>query len=405
MLLQTTTTLLFVRPNPQALFTHSGACQFDTVYFFNNSTVSEGSLGYIWSFGDGSSTDENPAHIYIEDTTYTVQLTVISEYGCQEIYTEEIIINELPTATLTSHADSCYGSGQGSIVVVPTAGTPPYQYNINGGDFQEEGLFTDLMAGEYVVGIVDSNGCFNSYITQVNQAHEIYTHIYPSNALCHDDSSAVALLEIIGGTEPYTVTWSNGDETRNLIDVPAGNYEVVIVDANGCMAYDTVYLTQPNPIIVDSIIVHPSCTQLEDGKIFVSASGGTGEYSYLWSTDAVEDSIVNLQAGFYYLTVTDEHGCETVKAYKLNKPEEDCLTIWTSFSPDGDGVNDVWNIGNIDYIPIVKLKSSTVGVTKSSNLKAIMSHGTVLGTANLCQKRPTTTPSPLETEEDHLQEQ
>lgn len=347
---------LFVRPNPQALFTHSGACQFDTVYFFNNSTVSEGSLGYIWSFGDGSSTDENPAHIYIEDTTYTVQLTVISEYGCQEIYTEEIIINELPTATLTSHADSCYGSGQGSIVVVPTAGTPPYQYNINGGDFQEEGLFTDLMAGEYVVGIVDSNGCFNSYITQVNQAHEIYTHIYPSNALCHDDSSAVALLEIIGGTEPYTVTWSNGDETRNLIDVPAGNYEVVVVDANGCMAYDTVYLTQPNPIIIDSIIVHPSCMQLEDGKIFVSASGGTGEYSYLWSTDAVEDSIVNLQAGFYYLTVTDEHGCETVKAYKLNKPEEDCLTIWTSFSPDGDGVNDVWNIGNIDLYPDCKVE-------------------------------------------------
>jgi gliding motility-associated-like protein len=212
------------------------------------------------------------------------------------------------------------------------------------------------MAGEYVVGIVDSNGCFNSYITQVNQAHEIYTHIYPSNALCHDDSSAVALLEIIGGTEPYTVTWSNGDETRNLIDVPAGNYEVVIVDANGCMAYDTVYLTQPNPIIVDSIIVHPSCTQLEDGKIFVSASGGTGEYSYLWSTDAVEDSIVNLQAGFYYLTVTDEHGCETVKAYKLNKPEEDCLTIWTSFSPDGDGVNDVWNIGNIDLYPDCKVE-------------------------------------------------
>jgi len=114
---------------------------------------------------------------------------------------------------------------------------------------------------------------------------------------------------------------------------------------------DSTTLIQPNPLIVDSLIVQPTCLQLNDGKIFVYTSGGSGSYDYLWSTGAISDSLINLSPNKYQITVTDANGCKSIHDYQIITNGNDCLTIWTSFSPDGDGVNDVWNIGHIDLYP------------------------------------------------------
>ena len=348
---------LIIRPTPEAAFNAIGTCRFDTIFFTNTSTIESGSLGFIWNFGDGNmNTDVNPNHIYINAGSFDVRLTAISEWGCENTVIKPVVIRDLPTAQLISIGDSCSGNSNGSLTVVPQTGDYPFTYSLNNGTPQNDSLFANLPAGAYTIVIEDGNGCSNRLYGEVTQPHTLLTNIYPQHSLCYNDTSAIATLEVIGGTEPYLVVWSNGDTAQNLMNVPSGYYTVDIIDSKGCTATDSVTIYQPNPMYVDSLVIPPTCLERNDGKIFVYVSGGTGNYDYLWSNTSIQDSITNLSSGMYYVTVTDAHGCTQIKGYNLETPPNNCLTIWTSYSPDGDGINDVWNIGGIDLYPDCKVE-------------------------------------------------
>lgn len=343
---------IYVHPLPIVNFSISGACRLDTISFTNLSAVTDGTLSYQWMFGDGeSSTNMNPNHIYLVADTFSVVLTATSSWGCSQSYSQALIIHDLPTALVTTIGDSCYNGGTGSIIISPTFGTPPFTYGLGSGPSQVDSIFTPLPAGNYFVTVTDSNGCKSILPATVDQPNALKTHIYPTNVLCYDDSSGVADLEVLGGTQPYQYLWTNGQVTEDLSNVPVGSYGVAIMDANGCIALDSVTLIQPNPIIVDSMVVQTTCLQLNDGKIFVFVSGGSGVYNYLWSNGGLNDSIVNLTPNTYQITVTDGNGCKSIHQYQINENNNECITIWNSFSPDGDGTNDVWNIGHIDLYP------------------------------------------------------
>lgn len=343
---------IYVHPLPVVNFSINGACRLDTISFTNLSTVTDGTLSYQWMFGDGeSSTNMDPTHIYLVADTFSVVLTATSSWGCSQSFSLPLIIHDLPTALVTTIGDSCFNGGTGSIILSPTFGTPPFTYGLGSGPSQVDSIFAPLPAGNYFVTITDSNGCKSILPATVDQPNALRTHIYPTNVLCYDDSSGVADLEVLGGTQPYQYLWTNGQMSEDLINVPVGNYGVAIMDANGCIAVDSVTLLQPNPIIVDSMVVQTTCLQLNDGKIFVFVSGGTGVYDYLWSTGSLLDSIVNLTPNTYQITVTDGNGCKSIHQYLINENNNECITIWNSFSPDGDGTNDVWNIGHIDLYP------------------------------------------------------
>ena len=341
-----------VHPLPNVDFLISRVCKLDTTHFVNLSTVTDGTISYQWMFGDGTtSTDLNPNHIYLVADTFSVVLTATSSWGCSQSFSQQLIIHELPQAIISTIGDSCNNSGNGSVIITPTFGTPPFSYYLSGQFTQLDSIFTPLPAGQYWVTVTDSNNCHITLPAVVTQPNLLKTHIYPNNVLCYNDSSGVADLQVTGGTQPYQYIWTNGQTSEDLTDVPIGGYGVLVTDANGCFATDSVTLIQPNPLIVDSLIVQPSCLQLNDGKVFVFVSGGSGLYNYLWSTGSVLDSIINLSPNTYQITVSDANGCKSVHEYIINDNNNDCLTIWTSFSPDGDGTNDVWNIGHIELYP------------------------------------------------------
>jgi gliding motility-associated-like protein len=350
--LYSTPDTITVHPRPLVSFTTLGVCLLDTISFTNLSSITDGTVSYEWLFGDNStSTELNPTHIYTVADTFNIVLIGVSDWGCTNTSNQELIIHGLPQANITTIADSCNGNGRGSIMISPTFGTPPFSYINNGGASQTDSIFTPLPAGSYLITVTDSNGCKTTLPSVITQPDVLLTHFYPNNVLCYNDSSGIVDLVVTGGTLPYQYLWSTGETTEDLSNVPIGNYVVSVIDANGCFTMDSTTLIQPNPLIVDSLIVQPSCLQLNDGKIFVYASGGSGFYDYLWSTGAVSDSIINLSPNKYQITVTDGNGCKSIHDYQISTNGNDCLTIWTSFSPDGDGVNDVWNIGHIDLYP------------------------------------------------------
>ena len=124
-----------------------------------------------------------------------------------------------------------------------------------------------------------------------------------------------AILTVIGGTSPYTFSWDNGDTTQNLNNVPVGTYDVIINASNNCGdTISSIYVPDyPNPLSLTYTMVPESLTGSFDGSIDINVIGGVPSLTYSWTgpnsfSGATED-ISALEAGMYYIIVTDINGC------------------------------------------------------------------------------------------------
>jgi len=145
----------------------------------------------------------------------------------------------------------CFGD-YATINIVTTGGVGWYDYVLEYELFSawyqiaqnftyDTATFTLLQANNYRITVTDTAGCFAQAFINITQPPNIdptFTTISPS--LCFGDSVADLHLNVFGGVLPYSVTLNNGPSTpivANAIDflnVPAGAYQVIITDANGC---------------------------------------------------------------------------------------------------------------------------------------------------------------------------
>ncbi len=99
--------------------------------------------------------------------------------------------------------------------------------------------------------------------------------------------------------------------------------------------------------------------------------GGTSPYTLAWSNNATDTLINNLHQGTYTVTITDNHNCTKTQQIKLTSEYDFCLDIPNVFTPNGDGVNDKWEIKFIDMY-----SNPTVLVFDNTGKKLFESSGT-----------------------------
>ena len=343
---QSSPALLTVHHRPIPTFTATPNCMRNTIFFANTSTAEDMPFTSFWHFGDGdTSTLFSPGHIYADSGSYNVTLIVESSFGCKDSVTSVIPAFSLPFFNLTVTNDSCFGNANGTILVNVSAGLPPYSYIINTEQPQNTNYFDTLAAGFYTITVVDGNNCLVKDTVTITQPPLLESVYVRNDVRCYSDSTGTILLDVEGGTQPYSYVWSHGDNVQNATHLPIGFYSVSITDAMGCKnQFDSILIMQPNPLVIDSITKPISCSLLNDAMIAVYPEGGYGFYQYLWSDNSTSDSLIDLAPGNYSVTITDENGCTHVSNYTIAVNPEICWEIWTSFSPDGDGVNDKWNI-------------------------------------------------------------
>lgn len=238
---------------------------------------------------------------------------------------------------------SCFGGSDGSVTITPSGGTPPYQYRINGGPMQGLGVFNGLSAGPYTVTITDSNACSGNVLFSIVQpALSLSGSAAVTNVTCFGESTGRVILTVTGGTGPYTYLWSNGATLKDLINVPAGNYSVVITDSNGCTSTVNASVTQPAASLAGSAAVtNVLCFGGSTGAVFVTVTGGTAPYSYLWNTGALTKDISNIPAGNYTLTIRDSNSCTySLNAAVTQPPMALSGTISSQFNVSCFGGND-----------------------------------------------------------------
>ncbi len=250
--------------------------------------------------------------------------------------TESEILLELATS-VDQNAD-CNGSS-GVISAIAQNGTPPYQYQVTATataplatdtNWAAESVFiTD--AGSYYVHALDAFGCIVTADVTVEEPDPIDATFTPSTTLlaCYGDQDAsITVSNVTGGQgSGYTYTLNtilptpstSGPQTSNVFnDLGAGTYSVTITDGLECiMTSVDIVITEPTPIDA-TLVVATTQTCLTDSSLTLSATGGTGQYTY--SADSSFTTILGtfntsitfpVSPGIYQFYVRDANGCLT----------------------------------------------------------------------------------------------
>ena len=137
-----------------------------------------------------------------------------------------------------------------------------------------------------------------------------------ANPTCFGLNDGYIGVNVNGGNPPYDIMWSLGATELHIFDLTAGDYEVVIIDAMGCVATQSFMLEDPDQvnILIDS--VYHDLNDQGIGKIEISVNGGTPPYDYSWilngSQISKQEDPDSLQMGTYQLIVTDSLNCSAI---------------------------------------------------------------------------------------------
>ncbi|MBW7952875.1 MAG: gliding motility-associated C-terminal domain-containing protein, partial [Chitinophagaceae bacterium] len=156
---------------------------------------------------------------------------------------------------------------------------------------------------------------------------------------------------VSGGISPYSYVWSNSATTQSINNLHAGNFSVVVKDANACsITKNTVVKDSMNTI---SLNLGKDTSFCPGNQLVLDA--GTGFSSYLWQNNSTSSKFTVTTTGTYYVKVTDKDGCNKSDTIKI---VVDCSDVYfpTAFTPNNDGLNDTFGaIGNISAITIYTL--------------------------------------------------
>ena len=237
-------------------------------------------------------------------------VTVTDANGCNK--SAQIDVSNATTLSyITSKTDAtCNGINDGKAGVQITAsGSPgPYSYKWNNGGTTTN--ISNLAPGNYTITITDGAGCTQTSTLNVTGLLKITPKLSATATACSGASGSASVININGGTAPYTYMWNNGTITSVASNLPAGTYWVVVSDSKGCKS-DTTNITvnaTGATITIIPVVTNANCGQA-NGSITVSASGGTAPYKYTWSNNATGNSISGLVSGNYIVTATDANGC------------------------------------------------------------------------------------------------
>jgi len=215
---------------------------------------------------------------------------------------------------------SCFEGMNGSIDLTVTGGIAPFTYLWSNGATTEDLL--NLTVGTYTVTVTDANGFTASTTAIVNEPTLLVLSTSATDVLCFNGTDGDIDLTVTGGSPTYTYLWSNGATTEDLTNVVAGTYTVTATDSHDCTMTASATIEQPTLLVPTATATPANCFGANDGAVDLSVSGGTPDYTYLWSTGATTEDLSNVVAGTYTVTVTDDHDCTATTSITVEQPTD-----------------------------------------------------------------------------------
>ena len=269
---------------------------------------------------------DDPRISDLEPGRYTV--TVTDDSGSSATVTSEvfditqpdildIILENQTTVT-------CPLGNDGTIDISVTGGTPPYTFQWNTGEITED--LQNLGVGDYTLLVEDVNGCMDqTTISVVNDPNQLTIQQENiSNVSTYEGNDGSIALTVVGGQSPYNFNWIRTSDnvsvgnTNRIDNLIAGIYSVTITDGI-CTIQNGYEITQPD--IVEPTITPLVCNGDCTASIQLEVNRGNGDFTFLWNTGENTETISNLCAGFYTVTISGFQNGDLIRTYEIVDPE------------------------------------------------------------------------------------
>ncbi len=253
------------------------------------------------------------------------KVTVIDANQCRNV--NQISVNQPPdiltTMTLLDSA-SCFGNSDGSAIVAASGGVGGFIYAWSTVPSQTSTVATNLFGpSTYTVQVMDANQCIKTDTISIPSPPVLSVNASSAGTICFGQNDAIAMATPSGGTPGYSFLWDANamNQTGNqATQLAAGIYFVTVTDFNGCEASTALTVGDAAPLDFEFETKLPSCFGDADGVVYVGLNNGLAPYQFRWFNNSTNDSIPNLAAGSYSVTVTDGNGCVESDTVELKEP-------------------------------------------------------------------------------------
>ncbi len=348
----TTFALVKIYSSGSSAFTNTNTCPNAPMTFVDQSTTPYGTVSeWLWLFGDSlntSSTQQNPAHTYSAAGSYNVTLISTNSFGCKDTLVKPVVVFEAGVSNFT-YTPPCIFQ---PVTFTSTQPAKVATYNWTLSDGSNSGspnpVYTYNTPGIFQVKLVavSQDGCVDSTTKLI----EVQT---PLVAVVDSAINACAGFPVqLNASGGLYYSWSpannlNDPFSASPVTQVAGNTTFTVIVSNDCFSDTATTNVQVRPL--------PTVNAGNDTTIYrdtyVWLSGSTDGISYFWNPSKWIDEPFNLNSKaqpretiWYELFATNEWGCTAKDSVLITVISLNLLDLPTAFSPNNDGVNDVFRI-------------------------------------------------------------
>lgn len=310
--------------------------------------------GYTYSWSNTSTSQSITVN---QAGAYTVTATNAST-GCSNVATATVAMNAKPAISIIGSAAFCEG---GSTTL--SANTDEQNtYTWSTGTLNAP--ITVSTAGTYMITVTNANGCIQTASTNVTMYTKPTPAISGESTICPGSSATLT-------SALYNrYNWSTGDTSRSINVTPAATstYTLTVTDAHGCQNQASATITIGS---TPDLHITGNLAFCEGGTTQLTASPG---YTYHWSDNSTNQSIIVSQAGTYSVTATNTNsGCSTVASVNVSLNAKPAISIAgattfceggsTTLTANTEAQNTyIWS-NNVANAPITVSTAGTYSIT------------------------------------------
>jgi gliding motility-associated-like protein len=300
-------------------------------------------------------------------TTSSISVTQPGEYkvevsACPNswIPSKEVQVNfiQLPVPVITANK-SAWCIGDNATLTLNL--TPDPYYNINWyrdnvllPGYASQYAITTNIAGNYTAVITSTaTNTDGSVCSQTSNVQTITFDPEPTLSIQQMVNTTLCQGQTVGLKAVYssgTIKWSTGETTDEIAVTASGVYMVTLTTESGCTKEDSTNVAfLPNPVL--SVNDTTICTY-KNQTITLSAPAGFAKYT--WNNVPGNQTYNVTYPQTVSLTITDANGCQTTQQIHITEQCPD-VEIPNTFTPNGDGINDTWDVQGLDNTSTVKI--------------------------------------------------